>query len=311
MSYFSLNAKSIVLAKTLATASLLATVVQILPAQAATLVDWGSVESANSSLFNSSGRFVNATNNNIALSGGGTFNLTFGTIANITTNAANPSRLPGITSQFVSNTPSVDHFLNGTLPNTSPSLYLQQNSTSVNQAIYAGIKFNNPGGVNGLTFTLFDIDKSSNSLASGSWQDRVIVRGLFNGVAVLPTTVSAVSTFLNASTGNISVNGAGANYAGAIIDGATVLDGTKGADNDTSNNGNVTISFAGPVDQLYIDFTQASGSLSGSNPASHGIGIGNMTYQAVPEPLTLLGAATAIAFGTAFKRRSAQSKNRD
>jgi hypothetical protein len=130
-------------------------------------------------------------------------------------------------------------------------------------------------------------------------------------VAVLPTTVSAVSTFLNASTGNISVNGAGANYAGATINGATVLDGTKGVNNDSSNSGNVTISFAGPVDELYIDFTQASDSLSGSNPAGHGIGIGNMTYQAVPEPLTLLGAATAIAFGTAFKRRAAQSKNKD
>ena len=89
-----------------------------------------------------------------------------------------------------------------------------------------------------------------------------------------------------------------------------VLDGTKSVNNDSSNNGNVTISFAGPVDQLYIDFTQAPG-VTGSNPTSHGIGIGNMTYQAVPEPLTLLGAATAISFGTAFKRRSAQSKNRD
>ena len=196
------------------------------------------------------------------------------------------------------------------MPDASPSLYLQQDSGAVANAVYAGFKFNNPGGVSGLTFTLFDIDNSSNSLTSNGWQDRVIVRGLFNGVAVLPTTVSAVSTFLNASTGNISVNGAGANYAGATINGATVLDGTKGVNNDTSNNGNVTISFAGPVDQLYIDFTQAPGA-TGSNPAGHGIGIGNMTYQAVPEPLTLLGAATAIAFGTAFKRRSAQSKNKD
>lgn len=240
MFYFSLNSKSIVLAKTLATAGLLATVVQILPAQAATIVDWGSVESANSALFNTSGRFINATNNDIALIGGGTFNLTFGTIADITTNAANPSRDTGITNQFVNNTPSVDPLLNGTLEDTSPSLYLQQNSDSVNQAIYAGFKFNNPGGVNGLTFTLFDIDKSSNSLASGSWQDRVIVRGLFGGQAVLPATVSPVSTFLNASTGNISVNGT-AGYAGAVIDGATVLDGTKGANNDTSNNGNVVV----------------------------------------------------------------------
>ena len=129
---------------------------------------------------------------------------------------------------------------------------------------------------------------------------------MFGGQAVLPATVSSVSPFVNASTGNISINGVGTGYAGASISGATVLDGTKSVDNNSSNNGNVTISFAGPVDQLYIDFTQASG-----GTASHGIGIGNMTYQAVPEPLTLLGAATAIAFGTAFKRRSAKSNNRD
>jgi hypothetical protein len=195
------------------------------------------------------------------------------------------------------------------LPDASPSLYLQQDSGAVANAVYAGFKFNNPGGVSGLTFTLFDIDNSSNSLTSNSWQDRVIVRGLFNGVAVLPTTVSAVST-LNANSGNISINGVGTTYQGANISGATVLDGTNSANNDTSNAGNVTISFLGPVDQLYIDFTQAPGA-TGSNPTSHGIGIGNMTYQAVPEPLTILGAATAIAFGTAFKRRSAQSNNRD
>ena len=305
MSYFSLNAKSIVLAKTLATAGLLATVVQAVPAQAATL-DWQTVKNSSSAF----GGTLSASNT-ITVDGGGTVDLKLGTIANIN----NVTRTLGTGSQFAVGpnnvpTPTIDPLLNGTLPDASPSLYLQQDSGGVANAIYAGFKFNNPGGVNGLTFTLFDIDKSNNSLASSSWQDRVIVRGLFNGGAVLPTTVSAVSTFLNASTGNISVNGAGANYGGASISGATVLDGTKGADNASSNNGNVTISFAGPVDQLYIDFTQAPGA-TGGNPGSHGIGIGNMTYQAVPEPLTLLGAATAIAFGTAFKRRSAKSNNRD
>ena len=295
----SLNAKSIFLAKTLATAGLLATVVQTLPAQAATL-DWGTLKSSTPFAGTIS------QSNTISVSGGGTVDLELGTITDIN----NVTRTLGTGSQFVSGTPKIDPLLNGTLPDASPSLYLQQDSGAVANAVYAGFKFNNPGGVSGLTFTLFDIDNSSNSLTSNGWQDRVIVRGLFNGVAVLPTTVSAVSTFLNASTGNISVNGAGANYAGATINGATVLDGTKGVNNDTSNNGNVTISFAGPVDQLYIDFTQAPGA-TGSNPAGHGIGIGNMTYQAVPEPLTLLGAATAIAFGTAFKRRSAQSKNKD
>jgi hypothetical protein len=302
----SLNAKSVFLAKTLATAGLLATVVQTLPAQAATL-DWGTLKSSTPFAGTIS------QSNTISVSGGGSVNLELGTIADI--NNVNLTRTLGTGSQFASGpnnapTPSIDPLLNGTLPDASPSLYLQQDSGAVANAVYAGFKFNNPGGVSGLTFTLFDIDNSSNSLTSNSWQDRVIVRGLFNGVAVLPTTVSAVSTFLNASTGNISVDGVGTGYAGANISGATVLDGTKSVNNDSSNSGNVTISFAGPVDQLYIDFTQAPGA-TGSNPTSHGIGIGNMTYQAVPEPLTLLGAATAIAFGTAFKRRSAQLKNRD
>lgn len=304
MSYSFLNSKSIIPAKIFATAGIFATVIQVLPAQAATL-DWGTLKSSTAFAGTIS------ASNTISVSGGGTVNLELGTIADIN----NVTRTLGTGSQFAvgpnnAPTPSIDPLLNGTLPNTSPSLYFQQDSNAVANAVYAGFKFNNPGGVSGLTFTLFDIDNSSGSLTSNSWQDRVIVRGLFNGVAVLPT-VSAVSTFVNASTGNISINGVGTGYAGANISGATVLDGTKSVNNDSSNNGNVTISFAGPVDQLYIDFTQAPGSLSGSNPASHGIGIGNMTYQAVPEPLTVLGAATAIAFGTAFKRRSNQSKNKE
>ena len=307
MSYFSLNSKSIVLAKIVATAGLLSTVVQALPAQSATL-DWGSVRSGNSTRFNSkTGSFLNATNN-IALSGGGTANLTLGTIADI--NSINrvagipvaSSTVNGFDSTF-SPAPAISTFLNGS--STASTLYLQQDGLTVANAVYAGIKFNNPGGVSGLTFTLFDVDNATNSLTNNAWQDRLIVRGLFNGVAVLPTTVSAVSTFVTASTGNIRINGAGTGYTGA-----TVLDGTKSVNNETSDTGNVTISFLGPVDQLYIDFTQAPGA-TGSNPTSHGIGIGNMTYQAVPEPLTLLGAATAIAFGSAFKRRSAKSNNRD
>ena len=304
MSYLSLNSKSIVPAKLLATAGILATVMQALPAQAATL-DWGTLKSSTPFAGTIS------QSNTISLSGGGTVNLELGTIADIN----NVTRTLGTGSQFAigpnnAPTPSIDPLLNGTLPDASPSLYLQQDSGAVANAVYAGFKFNNPGGVSGLTFTLFDIDNDNGSLTGNGWQDRVIVRGLFNGAAVLPTTVSAVSTFLNASTGNISINGVATGYAGANISGATVLDGTKSVDNSLSNNGNVTISFAGPVDQLYIDFTQAPGA-TGTNPASHGIGIGNMTYQAVPEPLTVLGAATAIAFGTAFKRRSNQSKNKD
>jgi hypothetical protein len=299
MSCFSLNCNSIVPAKLLATAGILATVMQVLPAQAATL-DWGTLKTSTAF----AGKI--SQSNTISVSGGGTVNLELGTIANIN----NVTRTLGTGSQFAvgpngAPTPSIDPLLNGTLPNTSPSLYLQQDSGAVANSVYAGFKFNNPGGVSGLTFTLFDIDNSSNSLTSNSWQDRVIVRGLFNNSAVGLTATPFTPS-------NISINGAGTTYANSTFAGATVLDGLKSVDNDTntSNDGNVTISFLGPVDQVYIDFTQAPGA-TGDNPAGHGIGIGNMTYQAVPEPLTLLGAATAIAFGTAFKRRSAQLKKKN
>ena len=294
MSCFSLNSNSIVPAKLLATAGILATVMQVLPAQAATL-DWGTLKTSTAF----AGKI--SQSNTISVSGGGTVNLELGTIADIN----DVTRTLGTGSQFVASTPKIDPLLNGTLPDESPSLYLQMDSGAVANAVYAGFKFNNPGGVSGLTFTLFDIDNSSNSLTSNSWQDRVIVRGLFNNSAVGLTATPFTPS-------NISINGAGTTYANSTFAGATVLDGLKSVDNDTntSNDGNVTISFLGPVDQVYIDFTQAPGA-TGDNPAGHGIGIGNMTYQAVPEPLTLLGAATAIAFGTAFKRRSAQLKKKN
>ena len=298
MSYFSRNSKSIVLAKIVATAGLLSTVVQSLPAQAASL-DWQTVKNSSSAFAGKMG-----ASNTISVDGGGTVDLELGTIADIN----NVTRTLGTGSQFAvgpnnAPTPSIDPLLNGILPDASPSLYLQQDSVAVANAVYAGFKFNNPGGVTGLTFTLFDIDNAKGSLTGNAWQDRVIVRGLFNGSAVGLTATPFTPA-------NISMNGAGTTYANSTFTGATVLDGLKSVDNDNSNDGNVTISFLGPVDQIYIDFTQASGA-TGSNPESHGIGIGSMTYQAVPEPLTLLGAATAIAFGTAFKQRSAQSKNKD
>ncbi len=36
----------------------------------------------------------------------------------------------------------------------------------------------------------------------------------------------------------------------------------------------------------------------------------NVTSSAVPEPLTILGAATAISFGTAFKRKLAKNSKK-
>ena len=283
----------------LATVSLLGA----LPVQAATL-SWQAIKTSHPSLFNANGRFATASST-LSVTNGGTVGLSFGSINNI--NASSFTRIPGISSQFVNNSPRIDSTFNGTLPDASPSLNIQQDANSVGNAVYAGFKFNTIGGVSGLTFTLFDIDNSSNSLVSNNWQDRVIIRGLLNGVAVLPTSVTAVSPY-SIGTGNVGIN-----YAGAGVAGATVLDGTKLVSDSTSNNGNVTVTFNfnSKIDQLYIDLTQASGAFSNpatANPNSHGIGIGDMTF-AVPEPFTLLGSGAAIGFGAIFKRRLAKARS--
>ena len=120
MSYLSLNSKSIVPAKLLATAGILATVMQTLPAQAATL-DWGTLKSSTPFAGTIS------QSNTISVSGGGSVNLELGTIADIN----NVTRTLGTGSQFVSGTPKIDPLLNGTLPDESPSLYLQMDSSGL------------------------------------------------------------------------------------------------------------------------------------------------------------------------------------
>lgn len=49
--------------------------------------------------------------------------------------------------------------------------------------------------------------------------------------------------------------------------------------------------------------SNAGGSVSGFNEVAFR---GSASAAAVPEPLTILGAATAAAFGAAFKRRQSQ-----
>ncbi|MHC5748468.1 MAG: PEP-CTERM sorting domain-containing protein, partial [Nostoc sp.] len=86
------------------------------------------------------------------------------------------------------------------------------------------------------------------------------------------------------------------------------LDGIKAAGNDT-NNGNVTVSFASAIDGFELVFTDgnAHANRTNFNPASHGIGIGDITYtKAVPEPTTILGLLAIGAFGisSTLKRKT-------
>ncbi|HAC62317.1 MAG TPA: hypothetical protein DCF68_01970 [Cyanothece sp. UBA12306] len=67
-----------------------------------------------------------------------------------------------------------------------------------------------------------------------------------------------------------------------------------------SNNG--IIQFTGPVSSLSV-------STNGINNSGNSLTFGVQSVQSIPEPLTILGAGTAISFGAFFKRKLNQKKN--
>ncbi len=58
-----------------------------------------------------------------------------------------------------------------------------------------------------------------------------------------------------------------------------------------------------------LNFINDSGAIDFNNEVSE-IAISNLEISVVPEPLTILGAGTALAFGTTFKRKLGKAKNR-
>ncbi|MBW4646154.1 MAG: PEP-CTERM sorting domain-containing protein [Goleter apudmare HA4340-LM2] len=193
-------------------------------------------------------------------------------------------------------TPLINSTLNGTDPNTNKSLHVQIDPKKVglqqgDNSATLTTRFKNFGGLlEGVSFKLFDID-----ISSGSWQDRVILKGFAGGQVINPifsvfdsTTVKKVGDY--------------------------TLDGIKAAGND-SDNGNVTVSFASAIDGFELVFTdgEAHANRTNFNPGSHGIGIGDITYtkivtESVPEPTTILGLLVFGAFGASsvLKRKQHQ-----
>ncbi|BAY06965.1 PEP-CTERM sorting domain-containing protein [Calothrix sp. NIES-2098] len=66
---------------------------------------------------------------------------------------------------------------------------------------------------------------------------------------------------------------------------------------------------------LFGDETVATGSLSGNRSFlgsdSSGLTTISLTTQAVPEPLTILGSATALGFGTTLKKKYGKKQNKE
>ncbi|GBF85489.1 hypothetical protein AsFPU3_2549 [Aphanothece sacrum FPU3] len=75
------------------------------------------------------------------------------------------------------------------------------------------------------------------------------------------------------------------------------------------NNGSAFIRYSGANSPLVG--TPISGGASGTFTRTYDFSITvDSVTQSVPEPLTILGAGAAISFGTAFKRKLAQKKDK-
>ncbi|HEY9887385.1 MAG TPA: hypothetical protein V6D02_03240 [Candidatus Obscuribacterales bacterium] len=175
-------------------------------------------------------------------------------------------------------TPVPSTVLNGT--DAGKSLHLQINPSSGLGSITMKTSF---GGFKkplvDVSFLLYDIDR-----ISSTWQDLVSLVGYgAGGVEVAPTFTVLGSTY--------------------VVDGSSII-GQSTAGNDT-DNGNILVSFSQIAG---FDLLFADGPNIPNGQASHGIGVGDITVAAVPEPvsvLALLSVGAVVAGGALRKKETA------
>jgi len=180
-------------------------------------------------------------------------------------------------------TPRLTQTLTGTNPEVSLHLQRQPSSSSNNRGsieLKTSFLGYNKGIVKDLTFDIFDIDRSANLPTSGppnasSWQDRVIIKGFLGGNEVTPT-------FTIFNTTNVRKVG------------DFTLDGIRNVDN-RQDGGNVRVSFEEAIDSFILTFTDNPNLVTTTSTNNHGIGIGSMSFQTVPEP-SMMGGLLLFGF---------------
>lgn len=113
-----------------------------------------------------------------------------------------------------------------------------------------------PTAVPGAQFQIFDIDYNA-----GQFADRVVVTGSYLGTTVLPTLTNGISNYV---VGNAAVGDAGSA--------------------NTAANGNVTVTFAQPVDRIMISYGNAA--TAPANPGGQAMAIHDITFC---NPVAVLG----------------------
>lgn len=122
-----------------------------------------------------------------------------------------------------------------------------------------------PTAVPGAQFRLFDVD-----YAAGQFADRVTVTGSYNGAPVMPVLTNGTANYVigNSAYGDV-------------------------LSTDASGNGNVTVTFAAPVDTIVIDY--GSHALAPANPGQQGMALHDIVFCRPTANLTIAKTSSIVS----------------
>ena len=200
------------------------------------------------------------------------------TLAYSTQNAGSPWR---------SGLPAVDTTLEGGQQAGTKSLHLGVDFTAQAHTITVTIEFPNYGlGVEGISFSLFDIDRADGSAAYID-QIRSISGTAPDGTLVQPVISGTGST----------VSHSGTDFAQTLTGTGPAADSGAG-----SSAGNATISFASPIRSF--TFVWGVPTSNANNPVPMDISFGNINFSPVPDVNPTFAAALVCGgAGWVFLRR--------
>lgn len=177
--------------------------------------------------------------------------------------------LSGNTSQFINSAPAINTNLQGGLAVAPQALNLFVDFASQAQSVTVNVAFS-PSytlGVTDVSFTIFDVDAVNGG--GSSFQD--VIRSI---VGIAPDGSQVAATLTTSATPSYTVTGTGLNQ---VVAGAANSNNTGAG----SENGNVTISFTGPITSF--SFVYGAGTNTIADPTQQQISMSNLTFTPVPE----------------------------
>lgn len=186
-------------------------------------------------------------------------------------------------------TPAITTALQGGLTPAQKSLEISVDFSNRSQAVTVTVNFSNTytQGVQGVSFTIFDVDFQNGG--GSTFQDEIrSIRAVgADGVTLIAPTITVGP--------DVSLTGSGLNYVATGILTNTDTGGSSG-------DGNVTISFGSTAISSFT-FTYGSGSGTVADPTYQHIAISDITFTPVPEINPSLAAACSCLLAAFVIRR--------